>query len=119
MAGDAVRHAVDRLFEWPGQDLTIEFQGGEPLLHFDRVRSITEQIVARNVSERRTLRFVLASTLHDLTMDQLAFFKEHRFARWPRVAAQRQPPAPGARQLPAHPGRHRARARRAARKSAL
>jgi His-Xaa-Ser system radical SAM maturase HxsB len=79
MAGDAARHAVDRLFEWPGQDLTIEFQGGEPLLHFDRVRSITEQIVARNVSERRTLSFVLASTLHDLTTDQLAFFKEHRF----------------------------------------
>ena len=79
MAGDAARHAVDRLFEWPGQDLTIEFQGGEPLLNFHAVRSITEQIVARNLSERRTLRFVLASTLHDLTADQLAFFKEHRF----------------------------------------
>lgn len=79
MAGDAARHAVDRLFEWPSRDLTIEFQGGEPLLHFDRVRSITEQIVARNASERRTLSFVLASTLHDLTEDQLTFFKEHRF----------------------------------------
>ncbi|WDS34756.1 His-Xaa-Ser system radical SAM maturase HxsB [Pseudoxanthomonas sp.] len=79
MAGNAARHAVDRLFEWPGQDLTIEFQGGEPLLNFNAVRSITEQIVARNATERRTLRFVLASTLHDLTADQLAFFKEHRF----------------------------------------
>lgn len=79
MADQTSRHAIDRLFDWPGQDLTIEFQGGEPLLHFARVRSITEQIVARNLIERRSLSFVLASTLHDLSNEQLAFFKEHRF----------------------------------------
>lgn len=71
--------AVDRLFEWPNPELTIEFQGGEPLLHFAQLRAITEQIVARNVEEKRSLRFVVASTLHDLTDSQLAFFKEHRF----------------------------------------
>ncbi len=36
-------------------------------------------IVARNLIERRSLSFVLASTLHDLSNEQLAFFKEHRF----------------------------------------
>jgi len=71
--------AVDRLFEWPATELTIEFQGGEPLLHFDQVRAITERILARNVTEKRSLRFVVASTLHDLTDSQLSFFKEHRF----------------------------------------
>lgn len=80
MVEDASIHAVDRLFEWPSPTLTIEFQGGEPLLHFDRVRSLTEQIVERNRSEGRTLRFVVASTLHDLTDEQLAFFAEHGFA---------------------------------------
>ncbi|WP_420007568.1 His-Xaa-Ser system radical SAM maturase HxsB [Xanthomonas sacchari] len=79
MSGQAAALAVDRLFEWPSPELTIEFQGGEPLLHFDQVRSLTEQIVARNVQEKRALRFVLASTLHDLTDSQLSFFKEHRF----------------------------------------
>ena len=79
MAGDAAELAVERLFEWPSPELTIEFQGGEPLLHFDRVRSITERIVVRNMVEKRTLRFVIASTLHDLTLDQLAFLKEHNF----------------------------------------
>lgn len=71
--------AVDRLFEWPAPELTVEFQGGEPLLHFERVRSITESIVARNQVERRRIQFVLASTLHDLTVEQLAFFAEHQF----------------------------------------
>ncbi|MDH5824960.1 His-Xaa-Ser system radical SAM maturase HxsB [Luteimonas sp. RD2P54] len=75
----ASHHAVDRLFEWPSPSLTIEFQGGEPLLHFDRVRSITERIIARNRTENRSLRFVLASTLHDLTDEQLAFMKDHAF----------------------------------------
>ena len=79
MSGIAAQHAVDRLFEWPSERLTIEFQGGEPLLHFDRVKSLTEMIEARNKTENRVLRFVLASTLHDLTEDQLDFFKEHQF----------------------------------------
>lgn len=79
MSGIAARHAVDRLFEWPSPTLTIEFQGGEPLLHFDRVRSLTEDIVARNRIERRQLQFVVASTLHDLTDEQLGFFREHEF----------------------------------------
>ncbi|MEI2453140.1 His-Xaa-Ser system radical SAM maturase HxsB [Lysobacter firmicutimachus] len=79
MSGAAGRHAVERLFEWPSDKLTVEFQGGEPLLHFDRIRSLTEAIVERNRSEGRSLRFVIASTLHDLTDDQLAFMREHRF----------------------------------------
>src|SRR2546425_18251 len=53
--------AVERLFEWPSQELTIEFQGGEPLLNFEQVKAITRRIVERNRSARRTLRFVLAS----------------------------------------------------------
>lgn len=80
MASGAGSLAVERLFEWPAKELTVEFQGGEPLLHFDRVRALTTQIVGRNKHEGRNLRFVIASTLHDLTEDQLAFMREHRFA---------------------------------------
>jgi His-Xaa-Ser system radical SAM maturase HxsB len=79
MSDETARHAVDRLFEWPSESLTVEFQGGEPLLHFDRVKTLTESIERRNRTEGRTLRFVIASTLHDLTNDQLAFMKDHQF----------------------------------------
>lgn len=71
--------AVERLFEWPSQELTVEFQGGEPLLNFEQVIRLTELIVERNRSAGRSLRFVLASTLHDLTEGQLEFLAEHRF----------------------------------------
>ncbi|MGO4220781.1 His-Xaa-Ser system radical SAM maturase HxsB [Lysobacter sp. TAF61] len=79
MSGTAARHAVERLFEWPSRTLTVEFQGGEPLLHFDQVKAITEMIEQRNRDENRSLRFVIASTLHDLTDDQLAFMRDHEF----------------------------------------
>jgi His-Xaa-Ser system radical SAM maturase HxsB len=80
MAGAAGALAVERLFEWPSREITIEFQGGEPLLNFDQVKTLTEAIVRRNRGEGRDLRFVIASTLHDLTDDQLAFMREHKFA---------------------------------------
>lgn len=73
------RAAVDRLFESPARQLTVEFQGGEPLLAFGRIRRIVDDIVARNATRRRSITFVLASTLHGITTEQLAFFREHRF----------------------------------------
>lgn len=79
MSGRAADLAIERLFEWPSSTLTVEFQGGEPLLNFTRLREVTERIQTRNVHERRELKFVVASTLHDLTDEQLAFFNEHGF----------------------------------------
>lgn len=70
---------VERLFQWPSPTLTIEFQGGEPLLNFEQVRRLTELIQARNRQEGRALRFVIASTLHGVTDAQLEFFGQHGF----------------------------------------
>src|SRR5262249_7483955 len=79
MSDETAQAAVDRLFESPSPTLTVEFQGGEPLLAFDRIRQITEAIIERNRTERRTITFTLASTLHSLTDDMLAFFHEYNF----------------------------------------
>jgi His-Xaa-Ser system radical SAM maturase HxsB len=79
MSASASDLAVERLFEWPSPTLTIEFQGGEPLLNFKRLRALTESIRARNVDEGRELKFVIASTLHDLTEEHLDFFREYGF----------------------------------------
>ncbi|MBX9825362.1 MAG: His-Xaa-Ser system radical SAM maturase HxsB [Xanthobacteraceae bacterium] len=71
--------AVARLFEAPARELTVEFQGGEPLLAFGRIRSIVEAITARNAIERRRIAFTITSTLHHLDDEMLAFFREHGF----------------------------------------
>jgi len=78
MAAETMGHAVNRLFESRAPTLTVEFQGGEPALAFDRVKSLVDMIEERNASERRSIRFTLASTLHLLTDEMLQFCREHK-----------------------------------------
>ena len=77
MGEQTAKLAVDRLFEAPSETLTIEFQGGEPLLAFDRIRTLIDEIEARNLTHKRTLKFVVASTSHFLTEEMLQYFKSH------------------------------------------
>ncbi|QLF95120.1 His-Xaa-Ser system radical SAM maturase HxsB [Pseudomonas sp. ABC1] len=77
MSPEHARHAVDRLFESPSPVLTVEFQGGEPLLAFDRIRQIVEAVVERNEHAKRSIQFVISSTLHHLTDEILDFAKTH------------------------------------------
>lgn len=70
--------ACDCIFEGSAPSLTVEFQGGDPLLRFDLVRRAIERIAATNQREQRRIRFVVASTLHQLTEDMCAFFAEHK-----------------------------------------
>lgn len=70
--------AVDRLFESNVPALTVEFQGGEPLLAFERVRQIVEWVVERNVVEQRDIQFVITTTLHHLTEEILDFAEQNR-----------------------------------------
>ena len=58
--------ACDTIFESNAPTLGVEFQGGDPLLRFDLVKHAVERIAHRNASEQRRLRFVVASTLHQL-----------------------------------------------------
>jgi sulfatase maturation enzyme AslB (radical SAM superfamily) len=71
--------AIDRLFEAPSRTITVEFQGGEPLLAFPRIRQVVEAIEARNRTERRSIIYTVASTLHFANDEMLAFFREHNF----------------------------------------
>lgn len=71
--------AVDRLFDAPGAELTVEFQADEPLLAFDRIKHIVETITRRNEAERRQIRYTSTSTLHHLSDDILAFLQQHQF----------------------------------------
>lgn len=68
---------VERVFESPARNLTVEFQGGEPALRFHLVRQIVELVEARNRTEGRSVRFSLVSTLHHLGEDDLEFCRAH------------------------------------------
>lgn len=66
--------ACDAVFESEAASLTVEFQGGDPLLRFDLVERAIRRLSDRNRTERRNLRIVIASTLHQLTPEMCTFF---------------------------------------------
>lgn len=69
--------ACDAIFQSPSPILAVEFQGGDPLIRFDLVRHAIERIETTNQKEKRDLRFIVASTLHQLDESMCAFFKAH------------------------------------------
>lgn len=77
MSAEHAAHAVDRLFDSPSPVLTVEFQGGEPLLAFDRIRQIIDKVQEKNEIEQRSIQFVISSTLHHLSDEILKFSQEH------------------------------------------
>jgi His-Xaa-Ser system radical SAM maturase HxsB len=70
--------ACDAIFESSALTLTVEFQGGDPLLRFDLVQHAMLRISKRNETEGRTLQFVVASTLHQLSEAMCDFFRDHQ-----------------------------------------
>jgi His-Xaa-Ser system radical SAM maturase HxsB len=69
--------ACDQIFNSSSQTLTVEFQGGDPLLRFDLVQRAVLRITNKNEIEKRVIRFVVASTLHQLTREMCEFCKAH------------------------------------------
>lgn len=47
------KQAVLRMFESPAENLTVEFQGGEPLLAYDVLKYIVELCIELNITEQK------------------------------------------------------------------
>lgn len=69
--------ACRSIFQSPAQSLTVEFQGGDPLLRFDLLEKAILYIEELNQVFHRKIRFVIASTLHQLTESMCLFFQNH------------------------------------------
>jgi uncharacterized protein len=69
--------ALEFAFRSPSPNIKLEFQGGEPLLNFELIRYIIERAEQINVVQQRNLAFVIASNLSRLTVEILAFCRQH------------------------------------------
>jgi uncharacterized protein len=77
MSEETARRALDLVFRSPAPRLKIELQGGEPLLHFARVRQIVEEAQRRAADEGREIEVVVTSNLAMLDDEMLGFFRDH------------------------------------------
>lgn len=79
MGDETADRAIDLMFQSPAPALTVEFQGGEPLLAFPQIKRITEAAATRAGAEGRAISFTITTTLHQITDEILAFFQRYDF----------------------------------------
>lgn len=79
MSAETAAAAIEQMFQTPSPSLTVEFQGGEPLLAFPRIRQIVEAIEERNRIEGRSITYSMTSTLHQADGEVLEFLRHHDF----------------------------------------
>lgn len=74
------KQVVDKIFESPSEKITIEFQGGEPLLNFETLRFITEYAYEKNKTEKKSLTITLVSNLISMNRDKLDYITRKRIS---------------------------------------
>ncbi|MEK6371968.1 MAG: His-Xaa-Ser system radical SAM maturase HxsB [Acidobacteriota bacterium] len=78
MSRETADRALDLVFRSPSPRVKIEFQGGEPLLNFERIREIVETAEARIRSVEKEVDFVVTTNLAMVTDEMLHFFRDYR-----------------------------------------
>lgn len=78
MTKETADKAVDLVFQSTSPSVTIEFQGGEPLVNFEVMKHIVERAKEKNETAKKTLEFTLVSNLALMDEEKLAFLLEHK-----------------------------------------
>jgi His-Xaa-Ser system radical SAM maturase HxsB len=67
------KKVVDRIFECPNPSITIEFQGGEPLVNWKTLKFIVSYAKKKNKKAKKRLRFALVTNLSLMNQERLNF----------------------------------------------
>ena len=78
MSSETAARALDIVFRSPSQQIKIEFQGGEPLLNFDRVRQVVEAAESKSKLLGKSVEFVVATNLALVDDSMLSYFRDHK-----------------------------------------
>jgi sulfatase maturation enzyme AslB (radical SAM superfamily) len=78
MPEEVARAAVDMMLQSPSQHITLELQGGEPLLAFDRIKSIVAMAKPKAAQLGKELDIVITSNLAFLTDEILDYCRAER-----------------------------------------
>jgi uncharacterized protein len=71
------KRVADFIFRTPSRDISIEFQGGEPLANFEVLKFIVEYAEELNRSEKRTLQFLLVTNMSLMDERKMRFLLDH------------------------------------------
>jgi uncharacterized protein len=78
MTAEIADKTVELIFQTTNPSLTIEFQGGEPLVAFPMVKHIIERAREKNRTAGKRLEFTMVSNLSLLDEEKLAYLVENK-----------------------------------------
>lgn len=70
--------AIDLIMSSPAEQINIEFQGGEPLLNFELVKYIVENVETKCLYCKKDIKFSLVSNLVLINDEIASFLKNHK-----------------------------------------
>jgi His-Xaa-Ser system radical SAM maturase HxsB len=76
MALSTATRSLELMMQSPSQALTLEFQGGEPLLAFDRIREIVPLAKELAAAAGKALDIVVVTSLVNATDEMLRYFRD-------------------------------------------
>ncbi len=77
MTQETASRSLDLVFRSPAPEISIEFQGGEPLLNFGLIRYVVEEAERRVRATQKRVQFVITTNLALVTDDILSFCRQH------------------------------------------
>ncbi len=78
MTTETADKTIELIFQTTNPNVTIEFQGGEPLVAFETVKHIIETARERNKTAGKRLEFTMVSNLSLMDEEKLAYLVENR-----------------------------------------
>lgn len=75
MSKEVAEQALQRIKYSPSSDITIEFQGGEPLLNYDIIQYVVKR--GRELLHNKKVQYTVVSNLSLLTEEMATFFREN------------------------------------------
>jgi len=78
MSFETARNAIDFIFQSPSKDITIEFQGGEPLVNFETLKYIVEYVRNSQNLFQKHFEFNVVSNLLLLNEKLLEFLFKYK-----------------------------------------
>jgi len=77
MSPEVLRRSIELMLSSPGPQITMEFQGGEPLLNFDLIKEAVKLSKDLNQRAGKHIDYVICTNLVPLKDEHLDFIKEH------------------------------------------
>lgn len=74
---DNLTAGIEHMFQSPSSSITMEFQGGEPLLAFEKIKYGVELAKKINLLHKKEITFVICTNATVFTNEVLDFCKDH------------------------------------------